>query len=106
MASTKTDEGVPETKAEQEARVAKKTEDNEVYHQTRHEIKPDRRWSAEDEWGSGARCIRLNKGYHFSEFSKILVKFSKFVVPDFLWGILKYQIMKRCDTFLLTVQLT
>ena len=54
-------EGKAETIDEQEARIAKKVEDVEVYHQTKKDINPSRSWSAEDEWGAGGRCIRLNK---------------------------------------------
>ena len=50
-----------ETRDEQEARIAKKVEDTEVYHQTKKDINPSRSWSALDEWGSGGRCIRLDK---------------------------------------------
>ena len=50
-----------ETRDEQEARIAKKVEDTEVYHQTKKDINPNRSWSALDEWGSGGRCIRLDK---------------------------------------------
>jgi len=59
--SNKRDEVKAETIDEQEARVAKKVEDVEVYHQTKKDINPSRSWSAEDEWGAGGRCIRLNK---------------------------------------------
>ena len=50
-----------ETIDEQEARIAKKVEDTEVYHQTKKDINPSRTWSAQDEWGAGGRCLRLNK---------------------------------------------
>jgi len=59
--SNKRAEVKAETIDEQEARIAKKVEDVEVYHQTKKDINPSRSWSAEDEWGAGGRCIRLNK---------------------------------------------
>ena len=59
--SNKRDEVKAETIDEQEARIAKKVEDTEVYHQTKKDINPNRTWSALDEWGSGGRCIRLDK---------------------------------------------
>jgi hypothetical protein len=59
--SNKRAEGTAETKDEQEARIAKKVEDVEVYHQTKKDINPSRFWSAQDEWGAGGRCIRLDK---------------------------------------------
>jgi len=59
--SNKRAESTAETKGEQEARIAKKVEDVEVYHQTKKDINPSRSWSAQDEWGAGGRCIRLNK---------------------------------------------
>ena len=59
--SNKRAEVKAETIDEQEARVAKKVEDVEVYHQTKKDINPSRSWSALDEWGAGGRCIRLNK---------------------------------------------
>ena len=49
-----------ETRDEQEARIAKKVEDTEVYHQTKKDINPSRSWSALDEWGSGGRSIRYH----------------------------------------------
>lgn len=69
-ASVKSKEGFevpPETKEEQEARVAKKVEDQEVYYTTKKEISSTRlgstarSWTTRDEWGSGARTIKLNK---------------------------------------------
>lgn len=59
--SNKRDEVKAETIDEQEARIAKKVEDTEVYHQTKKDINPSRTWSAQDEWGAGGRCLRLNK---------------------------------------------
>jgi len=59
--SNKRAEVKAETIDEQEARIAKKVEDVEVYHQTKKDINPSRSWSAQDEWGAGGRCIRLNK---------------------------------------------
>lgn len=59
--SNKRDEVKAETIDEQEARIAKKVEDTEVYHQTKKDLNPSRSWSALDEWGSGGRCIRLDK---------------------------------------------
>lgn len=52
----------PETEEEKQARVAKKVEDQEVYYTAKKEVSSSTKtWGAMDEWGSGARSIKLNK---------------------------------------------